>query len=89
MFLLSTAVNHSWNVVGLGSRGLQIVFYIELCDSEQSTIIHTDTKEEPKITSWERGGSSTMKYEEWDSNIQRPYKHRYFASRKYHLEDIC
>ena len=28
-------------------------FYIELCDSEQSTIIHTDPKEVQEITHWE------------------------------------
>ncbi len=28
-------------------------FYTELYDSEQSTIIHFDPKEEPKTTSWE------------------------------------
>ena len=28
-------------------------FYAELYDSEQSIIIHTDTKEVPEITSWE------------------------------------
>ena len=28
-------------------------FYAELCDGEHSTIIHTDSKEVPQITSWE------------------------------------
>ena len=32
-------------------------FYTELYDSEQSTIIHTDPKEVPEITSWEVGAA--------------------------------
>ena len=62
-------------------------FYTELYDSEQSTINHTDPRgTRDNILG---GGSSTMRYEEWDNNRQRPYQHRSTESRKYHLEDIC
>ena len=44
-------------------------FYTELYDSEQSTIIHTDPKRGTKVNIM-GGGSSTMRYEEWDSNRQ-------------------
>ena len=43
-------------------------FYTELYDSEQSTTIHSDPKEVSEITSW--GGSSSTRYEEWESNRQ-------------------
>ena len=42
--------------------------YTELYDSEQNTIIHTDPED-----SIMGGGSSTTRYEEWNSNRQRPY----------------
>ena len=58
-------------------------FCTELNDSEQSTIIHLTKKGTSDNI---MGGGS--RYEEWDSNRQRPYKHRDIESRgRYHLED--
>ena len=34
-------------------RSYNVKFYTELYDSEQNTMIHTDPKEVPEITSWE------------------------------------
>ena len=63
-------------------------FYTELYGSEPSTIIHTDPKEVAEIASWEMEAAATMRYEEWDSNRRRPYKHRSIENRRrYHLED--
>ena len=36
-------------------------FYTELYDSEENTIIHTDPKEVPEITSWEVEAARDMK----------------------------
>ena len=58
-------------------------FYTELYNSEQSTIIHTDPNDNIM-----GDGSSITRYDEWDSNRQRPYKHRNIENRRrYHFED--
>ena len=64
--------------------------YTQLYDSEESTIIHNNSKEVPEITLWEveaalrdmKTGTATRNDH---LNIERDIESR----RRYHLEDIC
>ena len=63
-------------------------FYTELYDSEQSTIINTDAKEIPEITSWDV--EAALRDMKNGTAKQRPYKHRDIESRRrYNLEITC